>query len=304
MQAARESAHRASCTNNLKQIALAVQEYNDSQGCFPALGHPRQGTAGIRSPRWQDVQLAGADPAALEQTPLYSQFDFNRTVLQQPANPQAAQLPTLLCPSETSSGQFFTDPVITQGKRFGKGNYAAYVSPVSRRAAGSGPGSIWLASAGRVIGSYRRRAVEHDSGFRGRTRDDEQDQRGAWAIAWTAASLLAFDMHSSGRPFSYYRYAAFSLGLTQLPNNQGPEFDMLYVCPESADAQLAGMPCNTWDPTFNTNHYLSAAPRSQHPGGVNVAFLDGHTGFLRSNRANRSRSLIAIDDGMTASLGD
>src|SRR5262245_47465033 len=36
VQAARESANRAKCINNLKQLALAAQEYHDSFLTFPA----------------------------------------------------------------------------------------------------------------------------------------------------------------------------------------------------------------------------------------------------------------------------
>jgi prepilin-type N-terminal cleavage/methylation domain-containing protein len=35
VQATRESARRAQCTNNLKQIALAMHNYHDVNGCFP-----------------------------------------------------------------------------------------------------------------------------------------------------------------------------------------------------------------------------------------------------------------------------
>jgi prepilin-type processing-associated H-X9-DG protein len=51
--------------------------------------------------------------------------------------------------------------------------------------------------------------------------------------------------------------------------------DVLYDCPEPAEAQFDQIPCNSqyWG-------YISAAPRSLHTGGVNAAFLDGHVAFL------------------------
>ena len=41
-----------------------------------------------------------------------------------------------------------------------------------------------------------------------------------------------------------------------------------------------GMPCARYDDFLFGNHWLSAAPRSRHNGGVFVTFLDGRVSFL------------------------
>ena len=136
-----------------------------------------------------------------------------------------------------------------------------------------------------------------------RTREQPRDQRGAWALAWNAACLLAFDMHPVGAANTIYRYNRLSLGVTQRPNTEGPNLDIVYACPDSAGAILAGMPCDVYDVPAS-NHYLSAA-RSRHPGGVNVVFLDGHLAFVRDQVDEIAMAyLVAIDDGVPAAVGD
>ena len=39
VQAAREAARRAQCTNNMKQLALAAMNYESANTCFPAGSH-------------------------------------------------------------------------------------------------------------------------------------------------------------------------------------------------------------------------------------------------------------------------
>jgi prepilin-type N-terminal cleavage/methylation domain-containing protein/prepilin-type processing-associated H-X9-DG protein len=322
VQSARESARRMQCKNHLKQLATAISSYSSIHEVLPPPGmvdeyevrdHP--GIVEVFESRtgnqfsWVVMILQH-----LEQGPLFDRFDFTRTVFdQQPNEPQSMPLSVMMCPTDGSTGRFFSDTSLTNGKRFAKGNYAAYISPFHTEYSWYFPGAI--APPGRRPVFIRDGLSNTVMLSEVRTRDNEQDQRGAWALPWTGASLLAFDMHhdfgAGGRwqtgpvggrtrflkPIYRYLGTPASLGYTQRPNNQEVIFDMLYKCPDFAGAQMEKMPCSRW--TKGTGfEYLSAAPRSHHPGGVNVVFADGHTGFLPNFVDEYSMAyMISADDG-------
>jgi len=69
VQAAREAARRTQCTNNLKQIGLAMHNYHDARKVLP-YGTP--GCCTLPGGNWASFILP-----YLEQTPVYNQFNFN-----------------------------------------------------------------------------------------------------------------------------------------------------------------------------------------------------------------------------------
>src|SRR5512144_2061101 len=73
VQKVREAAARTKCTNNLKQLALALHSYHDSNNGFPVgKGPPYAGAAGYA--RWSaHAQLL----PYIEQDPLYKSINFN-----------------------------------------------------------------------------------------------------------------------------------------------------------------------------------------------------------------------------------
>ena len=125
VQAAREAARRAHCTNNLKQLGLALANYESTFSSYPPayLGDPRAvGTAyGIRHPdgninttprfAWGALMLP-----QLEQSPLYASFNTNLPCWA-PDNSTSARtkLTMFLCPSVTGGDEPFALHRYTNG---------------------------------------------------------------------------------------------------------------------------------------------------------------------------------------------
>ena len=122
VQAAREAARRSQCTNNLKQIGLALQNYHDTYNRIPAL---RGGTAGTNP--WNNGnngQLSawiGLLPF-MEQGPLWEKISkgdstyppFGPAAWSASFAPFRQQVPALLCPSDPAGTN--RDPNSTQGR--------------------------------------------------------------------------------------------------------------------------------------------------------------------------------------------
>jgi len=98
VQSARESARRAHCSNNMRQIAIALQSYETTHGAFP-IGCLECDWRVRRRPKRQLAWNVGLLPYIEEQV-VAEKFDDSQPYNAQ-ANVQAAGvvLPTFLCPS-------------------------------------------------------------------------------------------------------------------------------------------------------------------------------------------------------------
>src|SRR5499427_102390 len=79
VQAAREAARRAQCTNNLKQIGIALHNYHDVNSAFPpgALSHYQGGNVTLGQQNNWDCSVHMRLLAFMEQKPLYNAMNFN-----------------------------------------------------------------------------------------------------------------------------------------------------------------------------------------------------------------------------------
>ena len=295
IQQAREAARRTQCVNNIRQLAIATHSYTDIHKKLPPSGIVADITAKYggqdypvfdqRSGKmfsWVVVLLP-----YMEESNLYDQFDQTKTVLNQPNEPQQKTVPSLLCPSDAANGRLYYDPSYTSNKKFAKGNYAAYCSPMHTDLQLLYPGALISTGQklGRIVDGLSKTIVFSEV----RTLDDNRDERGAWALPWNASTLLSLDMHhdtkaNGGGYFNQFK----SSSAVRLSNanaehhrpqrRRATRLSRRHV----SDAQTQRMPCIKWVWSLGLAGYISAAPRSSHIGGVNAAFLDGHVDFIRN----------------------
>ncbi len=305
INSAREAARRVQCANNLRQLSLAVINYEAANQVLPTPGlvgvnpQPTIALGDFDPLRGRMISWIALVMPYFEEQALYDQIDFQRRIFEQPKSPQAAQVASLMCPSDAAEGRFFIHPAL-DSQPFAKGNYAAWASPFHLDLQRFYPAALggWGQKLKDITDGSSKTLLMSEV----RTRANEFDQRGVWALPWNGSSLLAFDVHHDFSAGGEYAPLLQQARFAQRPNHQGPNLDVIYDCDEPADAQVQGMPCGTFR-VGTPIAYLSSAPRSGHPGGVNAAALDGHVRFIVNDVDVEALSyLISINDGRSKSI--
>ncbi len=261
VQKVREAAARMKCSNNLKQLGLALHSHHDARGRFPmgcTWAAPTSYYSGARSgwnyslfPYIEQDNIYRMLPATAGQQQWYPWFSAEAT---NPNGPTRVIIQTWMCPSD--SGVLFNSQ---PWGVFSLGNYHAFFgglnlsgatanNPANRAAFSINYGATFAditdgTSNTMVLGEYLR------------SRGASNDQRG---MPWG-------DQPGYGQIY------------TQLsPNSNSPDFIYQGWCDNQPTQNL---PCisGDWGPN---NH---AASRSRHSGGVNVCLGDGSVRFMRDS---------------------
>lgn len=223
---------------------------------------------------------------------LFDQFDLNSPIFDHPNDPQEASPLVLPCPGNLKSAPLYDsnmsgaqNPANGSGKVFGRGNFAAIISPVhvdhqlffQGALGGFQPGDALGQPLKKITDPLRTTLVVTEV----RKSPFDWDHRGVWTVPWPASTVLAADVHHAGTATNLELVPNYvpdpDNSLPQLPNNQLADVgDSLFKC-LPLQAFKIGMPCT------NLTSFMSAAPRSLHPGGVTASALDCSVRFLSND---------------------
>ena len=191
--------------------------------------------------------------------------------------------------------------VNNQGFEFAKGNYGAYVSPVHLNMQRILPAAFGGFDPGDPVGQRMSRIKDGTSHTLAitevRTLPREWDSRGAWALPFPGASLLALDWHPVGNVVQspYRPNPNYNINNVQTPNTASVP-DQLVACREPVFAATQDMQCQRVS-------YFSSAPRSRHVGGVTCVALDMHAGFVTDEIDSFVFAyLISTNDGKVSNV--
>jgi prepilin-type N-terminal cleavage/methylation domain-containing protein len=258
VQQAREAARRTQCRNNMKQIGLAIHNYESSMTLFPPSSTSGFGRGvwnwpgtGVNDPNIRLHSFASLILPYIDQASMYNQIDYSVSSLAPVNRSMASQVvPFYRCPSY-SGKSFSTDPlyVTTVGySQFAIRNYVAFGARTVLGLSGAVPADGVMHPGSRT----RFRDITDGTTNTIMIVETRDETSSVW-IDGTSASVAARWFNVAAAP----TYAGTSNAINYKPYFPGGIF------PNSI-GQLYG-------------------PSSQHTGGAHHLLCDGSVRFISEN---------------------
>ncbi len=279
VQAAREAARRAQCTNNLKQLALAANNYESSNGAFP--GGSYSGTL-FNPPHWATYPENFSEFARMlpyfEQAPMYNAVNFNLSSADA-ANLTicGVQVNTLICPSDINNQSipFPSAPAstggVTPGWSFNEipGNFPLpagnFMQAFTSYAGNAGTFTFGFSNLmPSTVLTYFNGVIYNDSTVR------------IAMITDGLSNTFIFGEHSKGHLFILDPGYAVSDNSWQ----SGRWYDTLFATMYPLNLAIGNSPGIS---ISSASYYYPTAAGSYHPGGANFAFCDGSVHFVKNS---------------------
>jgi prepilin-type processing-associated H-X9-DG protein len=278
IQAAREACRRTQCQNNLKQIAIAVQNYHDSHDHLPP---PHALVPGLVLPtdpmRHDSVSMLGLILPYLEEADRYNEFDLTQLVTE-PKNLTIAgkRIDLYICPSMALPRDVPEPTCPAEDANLAPGSYI--ISTRTQYAKWDLDGAFaltdWIKDeSNRYVVQPYQLSLKHVTDGASKTLLVGEINYGMRNLKWDSCPGLAGS--SRWGSFMWARgYPVESWGhmTTNLPSLYNNSED--YVAPNSRTTY-----------------------RSDHPGGVQFAFLDGSVHWLGDDSVPTVRRALVTRAG-------
>jgi prepilin-type N-terminal cleavage/methylation domain-containing protein/prepilin-type processing-associated H-X9-DG protein len=314
VQSAREAARRSQCVNNLKQIGLALANYESSNGALPPAGKSTHFASSPPNAQFVDgVNMLPRLLQFLEAEPTFNAINFSldyNHISGANFTGYSTVISVFLCPSATrepSGGCDAVDPAdpaaTSAGTGYGVTDYSALcATTIDPQGRNGGPCAT-------PIAVYRNCAARTDGMFKkGMTRLSEVADGLSQTIAVTESA------GRDARFISAYSESYVSPALTMdrpVPPGQRrfwrwAEPDGALVSSTVINNKSTPSHENSQYPSSGTTTGNSAGANDEifgfHPGGVNALFGDGSVRFLKESlNIVTQRSLITLNGGEVVS---
>ncbi|MEW4455521.1 DUF1559 domain-containing protein [Bremerella sp. JC817] len=251
VQQAREAARRMQCTNNLKQLGLAIHNYHDVMGCVPPIGGAPTRSAFV------------ALLPYLEQSNLEKQYNYNQPWHHADNLPLAATVPdALVCASAPNGGGQTVAGTATS-------DYAYLYSPFNAADQYNAPGKSFFMWGDKINFRDVTDGLSHticlfESAGRAHWWVDGQQEPGG------AATPQLYSGYSTN--YGEEREAWTS-------NVLGTYFAPVLVTPAASSGDEPTITLFAGSQVMNVTN-LYSGPYSFHPGGINILLGDGSVRFL------------------------
>ncbi|EAQ81815.1 DUF1559 domain-containing protein [Blastopirellula marina] len=251
VQQAREAARRMQCSNNLKQLGLAMHTYHDTYNNLPA------GVNGCCWGSWQLAILPQMELGNLYNNYEQKMYDTDYRYSSAPnVDVTSTRIATLTCPSDEPNA-----PIATSGVNLTSHNYAVNYGNTGYAQQATLNGVTF----GKAPFSQNSSTLDKFYGFRD-------------IVDGTSNTLLASEvLQGKGtdlRGFTWWGDA--SQFTTYLPPNTSQPDAYNGTCHTDPQANLPCTASSTSNPTM-------MASRSRHPGGVQALRCDGSARFISEN---------------------
>ncbi len=279
----REAARRLQCSNNLRQLGIALHGYHCVYGKFPAAMIIPDGETAWTTTKWMQNWVIAVLPY-MDQTALYKKFDLTKPI-SDPVNWQArgTRLAVMLCPTDSGANVPFNRPnEAAAGDNWARGNYGANGSIEQLF------GDLNGVASGDWNNKYKRGVMGCNTAISlGQIKDGTSytillgelrigvnalDRRGTWAMGAAGASSL------------------WGHGVTddQGPNAPAALADDLAECGDLYASVGEDALTRMCMGCFDGNGSVQATARSRHAGGVFVCLCDGGVRFISNYIAHSS----------------